>query len=137
MGRVPELRERHRYPHRHSLYNNMDYRLTLLLMPFLLLGSSAITCFSCDSNPLYHNYDANCNSTDYNGITTATTAVGCAIEVFEDGNVWRGVETRTQATEDDRCQRVYDSGYAMRCWCYGSITPCNSYLCEECFDTNK
>merc|ERR1711956_209442 len=92
---------------------------------------NALSCYICDSDPNYNNYDADCANPDYAGQTTSSPfAVGCATEVLDDGGVWRGIESQAQA-DDGPCQKVNDGGPAMRCWCPDEL--CNTHLCEECF----
>ncbi|CAL4089367.1 unnamed protein product, partial [Meganyctiphanes norvegica] len=122
-----------------SLCDNMDYRLNLLVILFVFFGADAKICYFCSTNPDTDGvpYDAACGDLNYDGNAESYPIyVGCAIIVYDDGNVLRLYEPKSSADNDDVCQRYnYDDGAGdlMRCWC--PEDKCNSHLCEECFNT--
>ncbi|CAL4146025.1 unnamed protein product, partial [Meganyctiphanes norvegica] len=121
------------------LFAIMDQKLNLLMILISCIGAEAKTCYYCYTKEGYNSpYDPDCGNPNYNGTNTITysTAVGCAMQIYDDGNVFRGTESQRYADEHDACQYWDHMGTEpanMRCWCPDDL--CNSYLCEECFTT--
>ncbi|CAL4107764.1 unnamed protein product, partial [Meganyctiphanes norvegica] len=116
----------------------MDYKLPLLLVLHGLLGGAAgfyQECYWCVLEVGHPLYDPHCNDTDYNGYSEAHTSFdysGCAVNVYEDGYVWRGF----QLHDPDHCTTLYSDDRHVNythCWCLDF--NCNNGLCEECFDS--
>ncbi|CAL4063759.1 unnamed protein product, partial [Meganyctiphanes norvegica] len=130
----------HRCCIRYHLSDKMAYKLvTILPMLYYLLGcaDASLICYTCDSHPGGYHYDANCGDHNYDGLANHDTyEVGCAMQIYDSGHVWRGFESQNQIDTQEACQRLdqgWSDGWATRCWCPDE--KCNSYLCEECFPT--
>ncbi|CAL4067720.1 unnamed protein product [Meganyctiphanes norvegica] len=102
------------------------------------MATRYMTCYFCTSEADYPGdtlYDPNCNNIDYNGHSEEHNSFdysGCAVEVFDDGYVWRG----WQLNSKDHCTTKYSENRHVNythCWCPGQV--CNNGLCEECFDS--
>ncbi|CAL4124315.1 unnamed protein product [Meganyctiphanes norvegica] len=119
------------------------YKLIIMMtMLYFIIGTADADidryCYYCSSDKNDHRYDPDCDQPYYNATieTYSFQVTGCAMIMYDSGIMFRVFENVRHSSMDLACQPVNSEAYGngTRCWCPHDL--CNTYLCEECFETS-